>query len=70
MTVADIAKKREQYLHNGYLYLRVSQIRIDILMWYMYAFCGPSVLNVMLEYRTRVLWLAIGLLILHVTFTS
>ena len=36
----------------------------------MYAFCSPSVLNVMLEYRACVLWLAIGLLVLHVTVTS
>ena len=70
MALADIAKKSEQYLHNGHLYLRVSQTRIDVLSWYVYAFCGPRILNVMLEYRASVLWLAIGLLVLHVTITS
>ena len=66
MAIADIAKKREQYLHNHYLYFRVSEKRFDILMWYAYAFFGPGILNTMLEYRTSVIWLAIALLVLHV----
>ena len=69
MAAAEV-KKREQYLHNSHLYFRVSQTKVSYLMWYVYAFCGPSILNKMLEYRASFIWFVIKMLVVCVFYTS
>ena len=66
ITIEDLARKREQYLQNRCLYIRISHTRLNMMMWYAYAFCGPSILNTMLDYRPLVTWIIIGMLVLSI----
>ena len=70
MTVEDLTRKREQYLRNGCLYFRISHTRFNMMMWYTYAFYGPSILNIILDYRPFVIWMNIGISVLIVIFNN
>ena len=71
MGVGDIApKERKRYLNNGYLYFRVSQASLNIVMWCIYDYFGPHILHVMLTYKASVIWLSIWLLVFHVMYTA
>lgn len=70
MTMRDIGKKFKQYFENRNIYLKISWTKFDMLMWYTYAFYGPNILNIMLDYREVAAWIIIWVLVMIVVLTA